>query len=288
MVERPRRYVPLPPDRVSTITDLAEAVADEYCPTGHIEPSVIMQKNDITSVFNDYGDSFDGMLEHLNGRFCIYCNLGRVENANSGRARFTLAHELGHYFIDDHRIALSSGKAPKHTSKCEFESDEVVEQEADLFASHLILPSIRFRKKAQEGKSGLEVILKTAEYFRSSLTSTAIRYVKSDFLPCALIKWKPDGTFHWKHLSQETVNARFLKTVEDRSQIACGSATDLALKGESPTSRGFFEKGTTAAAWFPFVADGNYKNAIFVEQAISLGRFGVLTFLFPYDGILRP
>ena len=288
MPERIRRYVALPQDRASLIVELAEAVADEYCPTGHIEPTVIMRRNEISSVFNDYGDSFDGMLEHLNGRFCIYCNLGRVEQPDSGRARFTLGHELGHYFIDDHRNALASGKAPKHGSKCEFESDELVEQEADLFASHLLLPTARFRKKAQDGTLGLRAILKTAEHFRSSVTSTAIRYVKSDFIPCALIRWKPDGRFDWKHLSTDTVRARFQKTIEDRSRIAQGSATDRALSGGALPPSGFFENGTTAAAWFPFLADGSYRNALLIEQAIPLGRFGVLTFLYPDEGKLRP
>src|ERR1700722_14580430 len=187
--DRFRRYVPLPVDRESLITDLAEAVADEFCPSGHVEPPLIIKGNEITAVFNDYGDSFDGMLEHLNGRFCIYCNLGRVEQAESPRARFTLAHELGHFYIDDHRNALASGRAPKHGSRCEYESDELVEKEADLFASHLLLPTKRFRKKASEGRVGLSAILQIADHFKTSVTSTAIRYVKADFVPCALVKW---------------------------------------------------------------------------------------------------
>jgi Zn-dependent peptidase ImmA (M78 family) len=280
--------VALPQDRASLIAELAEAVADEFCPTGHVEPPVIIKANEITSVFNDYGDSFDGMLEHLNGRFCIYCNLGRVGLPNSGRARFTLAHELGHFFIDDHRNALASGKAPKHGSRCEFESDDLVEQEADLFASHLLLPTTRFKRKAAEAKVGLGAVMRTAEYFRSSLTSTAIRYLKSDFLPCTLIKWNADNSFHWKHLSAETVRARFQKTIEDFRKLAPGCATDRALRGESPPASGYFENGTTAAAWFPFLGDTDFRNALFIEQAVSLGRFGVLTFLYPHDRVLRP
>lgn len=268
--------------------ELAEAVADEFCPSGHVEPPLIIKGNEITSVFNDYGDSFDGMLEHLNGRFCIYCNLGRVEQPDSPRARFTLAHELGHFYIDDHRNALASGKAPKHRSRCEYESDELVEKEADLFASHLLLPTKRFRKKASERKVGLDSVLHIADHFRTSVTSTAIRYVRADFVPCALIKWKADGTFQWKHLSTDTFKARFQKTIEDRGKIASGSATDKALRGEVVPSAGFFGNGTTAAAWFPFLNDGDSRNALFMEQAVPLGRFGALTFLYPLEGVLKP
>jgi hypothetical protein len=40
-------------------------------------------------------------------------------------------------------------------------------------------------------------------------------------------------------------------------------------------------RGTVKSAWFPFVSASAEDNSLFVEQAISLGRFGVLTILFP-------
>jgi hypothetical protein len=36
-----------------------------------------------------------------------------------------------------------------------------------------------------------------------------------------------------------------------------------------------------ASAWFPGVPPGEWRDAIFIEEAIPLGRFGVLTFLHP-------
>ena len=58
-----------------------------------------------------------GMLEHRGGRpacwsggWHIYCNLDCVGQKDSPRARFTLAHELGHYYIDEHRNALVAGR----------------------------------------------------------------------------------------------------------------------------------------------------------------------------------
>jgi Zn-dependent peptidase ImmA (M78 family) len=283
--ERKKAFVPLRKERADDIIQLAEAVADEYCPTGHVEPLLIAKKNKILTVFNDYGDYFDGMLEHSNNAFCIFCNLGRVEKQDSPRARFTIAHELGHYYIDDHRIALASGKTPKHASRCEFESSEIVEQEADLFASHLLLPTSRFTKKTRGQATGLKSILAAAGDLRASVTSTAIRYVKADFVPCTLIKWNKDG-FQWKHLSTETFRARFHKTIELVSQVAEGSATHKAIMGTPPPQAGFFENATTAAAWFPFLGDLDSRNQLFMEQAIPIGRFGVLTLLFPIDGRL--
>ena len=105
-------------------------------------------------------------------------------------------------------------------------------------------------------------------------------------MPCVLIKWKPDGAYHWKHLSEQIVKARFLKTIEDPKKVASGSATYRVMQGETPPNGSLFENGTTAAAWFPFLSDANYRNALFMEQAVSLGRFGYLTLLYPCDGVL--
>lgn len=96
-------------NRLAEIAELADIVAEEHCPIGTIDPSHIAATKGITTSFGQYADSFDGILEHRGGRFHIYCNLDRVGDRNSPRARFTLCHELGHFFIDDHRRALAAG-----------------------------------------------------------------------------------------------------------------------------------------------------------------------------------
>ncbi|MFN0157047.1 MAG: ImmA/IrrE family metallo-endopeptidase [Bacteroidota bacterium] len=272
--------------REGEIIDLAEAVAEEYAPDGRLNPVSIVEENGITLSFNGYGNSFDGMLEHRRGRFHIYCNIDRVEQIDSSRARFTLGHEIGHYFIDEHRNALASGKAPAHGSRCEYESDLLVEAEADLFASHLLMPSRQFLKLAHSSPIGLGGILHLSGKFAASVTSTAIRYVRSDLVPCAVLKWADQG-LQWKWLSTETFRARFRKTVDRVDQLPWDCPTRKALTRTESPKMGFFEAGTTAAAWFPFVDHYHFRNIIFIEQAVSLGRFGVLTFLYPESGGLN-
>lgn len=271
---------PLSSERAQEIADLAEAVADEFCPTGKVQPVAIANHEGITLSFNYYGDAFDGLLEHRAGRFHIYANLDRIERADSSRARFTFGHELGHYFIDEHRNALSAGLVPSHPSLCEYESDLLVEREADHFASNLLMPPTRYRQVAAGARVGLEGVLKVSSYFDTSVTSTAIRYATSDIVPCAVVKWNVDG-FAWKWLSTETFRARFQKTIETVEQLAPGSPTARVLAGETTGSGTFLQAGTTAAAWFPFVRDGDARNVILIEQAMSLGRFGAITFLYP-------
>jgi Zn-dependent peptidase ImmA (M78 family) len=269
--------------RKRELAELAEAVAQEHCPVGKINPENIAQAKGITISFGSYGDAFDGMLEHLAGRFHIYCNLERVARRNSPRAQFTLGHELAHFYIDEHRNALSAGRAPAHPSRCEFESKNPVEQEADLFSSCLLMPAARFIKQGKKAPVGLPGILDLASQFGTSVTSTAIRYATLGLTPCVVIKWS-DSRYSWKWLSSEALEARFRKTFESASALPQGSATARALAGEKPPPAGFFQTGSTTAAWFPSVSYGAFRDIILIEQAIQLGKFGVLTFLYPENG----
>lgn len=266
--------------RKDQIADLAEAVANEHCPTGSVEPQQIVRAKRITMSFGEYGDTFDAMLEHKTGRFHIFCNLDRVGQADSPRARFTLAHELGHYYIDEHRNALAAGRAAAHRSQCDYESQNLAEQEADHFAGNLLMPRSRFVDKAKSAARGLAGIISLAKAFGTSLTATAIRYAAADICPCAVVKWDWNR-YAWKWLSSSTFTARYRRTIEAPEKLPSDSPTARALARQAPPDCGYFEAGTTASAWFPNVKPGEFRDVIFIEQAIPLGRFGVLTFLYP-------
>lgn len=268
--------------RLGEIAALAESVGSEYCADNRFTPEPILKAHNITMSYGNYDSAFDGMLEHRNNRFHIFCNLDRVESSASPRARFTVAHELGHYFIDEHRNALSSGLAPAHGSRSEFESNLPVEREADHFASHLLMPSAEFKQMARRQKPGLPGILAIARHFNASVTSAAIRYVQSDLVPCVVVKWSPTG-FQWQWVSTEPFRARLRGVTKALNSLPSDCSTRVALSGEPVPQVGYFEAGTTAASWFPFLRDGDVRNVILIEQAVQLGRFGAITFLFPAD-----
>jgi len=271
-----------PDKRMSEISSLAEAVAREYCASARFDPAPVLNDNHITISYGRYGSAFDGMLEHRTHRFHIYCNLDRVYSAESPRARFTVGHELGHYFIDEHRNALASGLTPAHGSQCEFESDLRVEREADHFASHLLMPSLEFDRMARHHNVGLASILAIAKHFGTSVTSTAIRYVQAEIVPCVVVKWSATE-FQWQWISTEPFRARLRSVTKNFNLLPNDCPTRIALSGAISPPSGFFEAGTTAASWFLFLSDADTRNVIIMEQAIQLGRFGVLTFLFPVD-----
>lgn len=299
-----------PQSRREEIAELAQAVAEEHglvrrgdalrSRAGRVEPDAIASAAGISLSFGPYGDAFDGMLEYgagvarrddrrdacrtvSPGRFHIYANLDRLTRPDSPRARFTLAHELGHYYIDEHRLALASGRAPAHASRSEYESPNAAEQEADHFAAHLLMPPERFLSRARAAPPGLAGVLELAEALGVSLTAAAVQYASLDVRPCAVVKWDWRG-FSWKHLSTSAFRAFFRRTFESPADLAEGSPTRLALARKSPPECGYFQAGTVASAWFPGIEPGQWRDAIFLEQAIPLGRFGVLTFLHPEGG----
>jgi IrrE N-terminal-like domain len=280
-------YPTLPMDRKKEIASLAEAVSENYGTQGRIDPASVIRANDVTLNFGRYADAFDGMLEHLDGRFHVYCNLDRVEKEDSTRARFTLGHELGHFYIDDHRNALASGAAPSHSSFAEFESKLLVEQEADHFAVNLLMPETLFRKRTKGNGPGLSAILELAKSFKTSVSSTAIRYASLGVSPCVVIKWNPNKVA-WKWIGDELWSAGFRKIIDDKIQVIDGSATAKAFSDERTPPKGYFESATTCAYWFPNVNLGGWKDELLIEHAKALGRFGVITVLYPESGsILR-
>ncbi|WKZ16471.1 MAG: ImmA/IrrE family metallo-endopeptidase [Candidatus Jettenia caeni] len=270
-------------EREQEIGELAEFIAEEYSTVDYISPEKIAEANQITFSYGDYGDAFDGMIEHKCSKFHIYCNLNRVNRIDSPRARFTFCHELGHYYIDEHRQSLESGRTPAHPSRCEYESGNIVEREADYFASNLLMPAKRFLQFAKKVKIGFEGIHKIANNFGVSITSASIKYCSSNIASCAIIKWNVDG-YAWKWLSAKTYKAQYRKTIELQNNLPIDSPTARALRGENSSEKGFFEAGTTASSWFPYIRQDSHKDIIFIEQAISSGRFGVLTFLYPESG----
>lgn len=124
----------------------AEGVARYYFGKhDEINPQLIAYANNISFNFSDYGNGFDGMLEFMDNSFHIYINSYGSE-LYSKRAIFTFGHELGHFFLPHHVNAIASGKIKAHLSKAGYSSSNKMENEADLFASCLLMPEFLIRK----------------------------------------------------------------------------------------------------------------------------------------------
>ncbi|MDW8465954.1 MAG: ImmA/IrrE family metallo-endopeptidase [Chloroherpetonaceae bacterium] len=266
--------------RADEIAELAEFIAEEYGSNGRVDLLSIARQKNITHSFGYYKNAFNGMLEYYNKRFHIYCNLSRVGRYDSARARFTIAHELGHYFIDEHRNALQSGFAPAHLSVCEYESDNLVEREADWFASNLLMPKPYFTKVAQESSLGMKGILALQQHFQTSVTSTALRYAQVGIVPCLVMKWTFPQGLVWLRASHHEFLAELPPPISVANKLPENSPTLWALMGARMPAEGFFSAQVTAGIWFPSLRDTALRDAGCIEQAIRLGQFGVITLLY--------
>ncbi|MCC6448843.1 MAG: ImmA/IrrE family metallo-endopeptidase [Chitinophagaceae bacterium] len=183
------------------IAELAEFIAEENIVRGYVNLKKIGQCNDIEIHYESFGDYFTGMLQHEEGMFDIFVNLDKVRSEKYPRARFTVAHELGHYFIDNHRNQLKKGYSLSYDKELTYFTNHQVEREANMFATNLLMPKDRFVAFASNYEIGIEAIKALSKQFKTSLTSTAIQYHNLVSSPCGLIFWDRNMLFKNKKYS---------------------------------------------------------------------------------------
>jgi len=264
--------------RKHDLVALAEEVVNHHSPTaGATDLLRIAEENDISIHFDQYGEEFDGVLEFANARFHIHVNLTRSGKHDSERARFTISHELGHFFIDEHRQALMGGEAP-HGSNCGlFDSaDSTEELEADLFAANLLMPPSRFLAALRVRETPLTAIKRLATTFRSSITATAIHYASIGANRCAIIRWNPDGSYGWPRIGKGYFADGFRRPLyAEGVEPLKDSATGIVVAGIESEA----DAVSTTATMFSNVASGQSRDHLLREEALALGKYGFMTFL---------
>lgn len=264
----------LPLSRELEIARLAERTALASFPSGRVEPEQIARQEGIRFAYASFPEDFDGVLVHEAGSFFIICN-SRLHAPGSPRSRFTFAHEIGHYFLPDHRAALVAQS--EHFSRTEYASDSPMEMEADLFAAHLLLPESSFRQTFSASPNpGLEAVSSVASAFGTSLTATAYRALGLEFFPApaAVFRWDQLGAPAGRRLSDTTARLR---------PEYCGLA-DTPPPGSATAKMianlrsGCDRTLTPAMGWFPKLTgyDPGDQDRL-QEEVQSLGQFGWLT-----------
>lgn len=236
-----------------------------------IDPLKIAQLEKIKLLPSHYDDCFDGRIEyrHREGRGKFYL-FYEEEGRNEGRIRFSVAHELGHFYLPEHREYLCTGG--KHNSKSGFVSDEQIEREADLFAASLLMPEEIFKKHItlKTGKvcNMTEIVNLANRVFKTSITSTAIRYVHMCVEPCCVVLSKGDEIIYT--VPSEDMKILGYSWVKRGSRIPSTSVTGIAanatLKGEAP----ILEGPVDSDIWF----EGRPHRRMWEETKV-LGRTGL-------------
>ncbi|MDF4203901.1 ImmA/IrrE family metallo-endopeptidase [Maribacter sp. SA7] len=211
------------------IKNLAEIIASEY--QEKITPlDKIVEDEGLRVFYDSYGkNTFDGMTLYENGRFSIHINTDLGNSHDSAKGRFTLGHELGHYYIDSHRIGLKKGLLKPHPSRTNRQQFNKIEREADFFASCLLMPETRFSKDVYKKPFDIGLIDFLKEEYKVSRTAAAFRFadignhsIMIIYGEAGKIKWyncSEDFPYkyllHEKNVAPNSVMGEFFKDITD-------------------------------------------------------------------------
>ena len=92
------------------------------------------------------------------------------------RIKFTIAHEIGHFYLPWHNYDIFKCSAVDISS---FKSDNIFENEANAFAAELLIPTEELIKDINKKDISMGLIKSLAQKYGVSLTSVAIRAIKN-------------------------------------------------------------------------------------------------------------
>lgn len=224
-------------------------------------------------VLPDFPPNTYGALYKRGNEFKIILSAGCH---TEGQRRFTLCHELAHYFLEGHVDVLFAGSEVHMSDTSHFRGNkEWYEVEADAFAAELLVPMTMARKVMTKAGSGLTAVRAIESAFATSLVCAGVRYANLTYDHASVILSR-GKVIEWASCStsmQEHVWARARKKGDwapPRSMTyALARASKRVLAGEEGGAEG------TLAEWF----DGA-PNVPVTEEVVGLGPYGrVLTVL---------
>ncbi|TVQ79773.1 MAG: ImmA/IrrE family metallo-endopeptidase [Phycisphaeraceae bacterium] len=201
---------------------------------------------------------------------------------NEGRKRFTVAHELGHYFLPGHPELLFRNGNGVHASRSGFITHDHTELEADHFATGLLMPSHLFIAAiADKDDEGFKTIERLAARCVTSLTATAIRYAQCSDDPVVVIVTEGDRV-EFSFMSGVIRDLQGIDWMTKGSVISRRTATfQFNQDRENIVRCRRSEAWTTLDLWLDGAPDVEMK-----EDVVGLGGYGkTLTVLFTEEPI---
>ena len=242
-----------------------------------IDPFAIARGRDIEVLPKSPSDTgVSGMLIRVGNAFAI----GYATHINNAPfQRFSVAHELGHYFLPGHPDAVLNGHGIHH-SHAGFRSADRYEIEADRFAAGLLMPRHLFAPAMATARRGLAAIEALADLCQTSRHASAIRFAQCSPDPVAIVVSVGDRIDHC-FMSDELKTLDGIDWLRKREALPRGTATFAFNQHAAYVSSGARADGTsTLQDWF-----GGAYDVEVTEDVIGLGSYGkTLTVL--YDIVL--
>lgn len=197
---------------------------------------------------------------------------------NNGFQRFSICHELGHYFLPGHFESLFKYDQV-HSSKAGFKSNSIHEKEADEFACGLLMPKKLIDPYLDENKYGLETIKQLSEKCGTSLTSTSLRSIQRTSEAAAIIV-SSGNQIDYCFMSYELKEYRNLLWPHKGNLVPNSAITSKFLKDDTNIKKSKeLEAYIAVDSWLKNSVSGECK-----EEVIGLGAYGkTLTVLSEFD-----
>lgn len=162
---------------------------------------------------------------------------------NTGRRRFIVAHELGHFHLHKRQSYTDT-----HRELSTYRTGNI-ETEANVFAAELLMPGFLFKPRI-EGRDPSHALLQgLATEFSTSHLATIIQFITYTREPCALVVSK-DAVVQWSRPSPS-----WEWPLRDGTLHRFSGAGEFFNSGNAPKP-GMIE--TPAGAWIPqFSAGGD-------------------------------
>jgi hypothetical protein len=178
----------------SRIERLAEAVLEAHgLPAPPVDVLALARRERIGLLPGHYDGCFEARIHYRRRRrrFVVFYAEAAPPGRPASRVRYTLAHELGHFFLPGHHAYLRSGRWLG--VRADRVASRRLEREADWFAAALLMPRRPFAEAVRRRVGGrvcrLADLAALADgVFRTSLTSTALRYAQLDLAPCCVVR----------------------------------------------------------------------------------------------------
>lgn len=204
------------------------------------------------------------LLRHGNAFGIMYGTHVKSE----GFRRFSVAHELGHYYLPGHIDAVL-GTDSVHQSRAGYATDDPYEAEADHFAAALLMPNPYFKTALIKSDDGLPVVETLASLCGTSLVAAAIRYIEHASIPAAAVL--SDGMHvDFCFMSTALRDFRGLEWLRKGSIVPTTSSTHrFNQEAANVLEASRLSEPTTLRDWF-----GSKRSVEALEEVVGLGGYG--------------
>ena len=165
----------------------------------------------------------------------------------NGKIAFTIAHELGHYLLH-RKPALDTEEALRDFARRD-ERSMNIEQQANEFASYLLMPLNDFREQVGGDPITMDLVTHCATRYGASLTAAALKLIEFIDRRVVCVSSK-DGIVQWSRSSYSAFKAGLY--LRGGAAVPTSSLT-FASQGAKSTSSQRTGAMNEHSGWFPGV-----------------------------------